>query len=205
MIFPGQTLLFKALDAVTNAATVKRARISSGQPKLEAQHISADVVACQAGEFWAEADGLNVACGGPRGRVAALAKIPAHEAQRMLEIKAASLKASIQKRSLFSVASGLRCWHQFAVTVLQYHPEETLPPKCARDIVYFIILLPSLKTLARPGTVFRMFVGRAYSTDWIARGLTQKCRWFCEAWTSITLKVCLGGKAGHSLQRKTWF
>ena len=180
-----QTLLFKALDAVTNAETVKRARISSGQPKLEAQHISADAVACQANEFWAEADGLNVSPGGPRDRVAALAKIQAHEAQRMLEIKAASLKASTQKRSLASVASGLRCWHQFAVTVLQYRPEETLPPKCARDIVYFVAIFQN------PGT---------------ARNYVSYVRWACVlhrldcAWFDPEVQMVLRGLDKHYIE-----
>lgn len=61
--------------------------------------------------------------------------MPAHAAQAALQDQLQS-----QSRSLPSVASGLRLWHAYAVTVLNYVPEHSLPPQSSQDVVKFIAL-----------------------------------------------------------------
>ena len=53
---------------------------------------------------------------------------------------------SSQQRSLPSVASGLRLWHQFAVQHLRYSAEATLPPRSTSDVLHLVALFKN------PGT-----------------------------------------------------
>ena len=42
------------------------------------------------------------------------------------------------KKSLASVASGLKCWHHFASGVLSYPSNGTLPPRSCRDVCLYV-------------------------------------------------------------------
>ena len=56
----------------------------------------------------------------------------------LLNLKADHLMNLSVQGSYKSVASALRCWHEFAVAMLGYDPESTLPPRCSRDVVLFV-------------------------------------------------------------------
>ena len=40
-------------------------------------------------------------------------------------------------KSLPRIASGLRCWHRFAVEVLNMQAEQTLPPQCDAHVILY--------------------------------------------------------------------
>ena len=94
----------------------------------------------------------------PRERIAALGGLDRAERVQLLEARVATLKLTTQRKSLPSVASGLRCWHAFATSVLSYRETDTLPPKCARHIVSFVAIFQN------PGT---------------ARNYVSYVRWAC--------------------------
>ena len=52
----------------------------------------------------------------------------------LLQTRVEVLKAETARRSLPSVASGLRAWHEFAAQVLGYPEDGTLPPRKAEDV-----------------------------------------------------------------------
>ena len=68
------------------------------------------------------------------------------EVTAFLDSREQALKLETQRRSLPQVASGLRAWHAFAVGVLQYDPNATLPPGCTNDVVKY------LQVFSNPGT-----------------------------------------------------
>ncbi|CAE8640130.1 unnamed protein product [Polarella glacialis] len=59
------------------------------------------------------------------------------EVDKVLELRALGLMMSSQRRSMASVASGLRCWRYFASSVLGYHGEAMLPPTAPEHIIKF--------------------------------------------------------------------
>lgn len=67
-------------------------------------------------------------------------------ALQSLENRAGILKLCSQQGSGPSVASGLKAWHTFAITFLNYMPAETLPPKSAQDVLKYIALFASAGT-----------------------------------------------------------
>ena len=83
---------------------------------------------------------------GPRGVMKAWANMSPDAAVRHLQQRAETLKLSSQQGSGPAVASGLRAWHQFAVSFLEYPPDETLPPKRAGDVLKFIAVFSSAGT-----------------------------------------------------------
>ena len=56
----------------------------------------------------------------------------------LLQTRVEVLKTETARRSLPSVASGLRAWHEFAVVVLGYPEDSTLPPRKAEDVEKFV-------------------------------------------------------------------
>ncbi|CAE8612287.1 unnamed protein product [Polarella glacialis] len=75
----------------------------------------------------------------PRQRTACLAEASSQQDDVLpaLEDRVLYLKMMPNLRSMPSVASGLRSWHAFAVNVLHYDEENTLPPKCSQHIAVF--------------------------------------------------------------------
>ena len=57
-------------------------------------------------------------------------------------------RAETNRKSSASVASGLRAWHAFAVHVLDYKPEKTLPPACSAHVQRFIVFFRNAGTAA---------------------------------------------------------
>ena len=185
-----QTLLCKALDTVTANESTKRAKIQHGQDGLELQHMSADEVACKAASFWEEATCSSDSPSAPRECIAALSKLEAHDARQMLELRAATLKARAQRKSLPSVASGLRCWRHFAESVLQYNAAHTLPPKCANDVVCFVAIFRNSGTA-------RNYVSYVH---WACVFHRLDCAWFgpeVQMVLRILDKHCIENLPGH--------
>lgn len=74
--------------------------------------------------------------------------MPALAAEAALQSAGVSLQVSSQLRSLPSVASWLQLWHTFAVSLLRYAPEHTLPPQSSTDVVKFITIFRNAETAA---------------------------------------------------------
>ena len=70
------------------------------------------------------------------------------EIRALLEARAAQLRLGAKKGSLKAVASGLRAWHTFAQTVLEYPANATLPPRSADEICCFISVFLNAGTTA---------------------------------------------------------
>ena len=64
----------------------------------------------------------------------------------LLQERAMIIKIESSRKNLGSVASGLRAWHAFAVSLKGYPDEASLPPRCDEDVVEFISLFKSSKT-----------------------------------------------------------
>ena len=130
---------------------------------------------------WERQDGCLVKSG-PRQTTAQLAAavksgqgmmVTAFLGQRELE-----LKLETQRRSLPQVASALRCWHRFAVDLLSYGEEATLPPDNAADVVKY------LSIFSNPGTAGNYLSALRWSCRAFSRSL---------AWNSPEIGVTIKG------------
>ena len=77
----------------------------------------------------------------PRQAVAQLARITTADSmavQSALRLRAQRLRLETQRNSLPSVASGLRAWHAFAVSVLKYEEGESLPPRSEDHVLMYV-------------------------------------------------------------------
>ena len=93
--------------------------------------------------------GLGVSLG-PQQAIQALsaAKKRGLEVDDVLCGMADNVLIETNRKSLPSVASGLRAWHSFATEVLSYPEEATLPPRHDGDVVKFICIFRSGGTAA---------------------------------------------------------
>ena len=92
--------------------------------------------------------------------------------------QAASLRVETQRRSLASVASGLRAWHQFAVLVLGYSPSAILPPLEGEDVEKFISIFRNGSTACNYIVYLKWICTHM---KLFCRGLLQQLRRFCKA------------------------
>ena len=145
----GKALLKRAVDVATTQASRKRARI--------AQVWDLGRKRCQSAEALAEKCLINVEndvgntlgseCRGAGPRVA-VARAASHvDAIQILQRKAEELKQSSRKDKQ-SLASGLRAWHAFAVSVLGYLADESLPPVCSQHVILYLALFRNAGTAA---------------------------------------------------------
>ena len=67
------------------------------------------------------------------------------DAIQILQRKAEKLKQSSRKDKQ-SLASGLRAWRAFAVSVLGYLADESLPPVCSQHVILFLALFRNAAT-----------------------------------------------------------
>ena len=143
-----QCLLRTAIQRANELSRANRKRqFATLQPSQgEGQAVSSHEVA----QALATASTLAVtqAEQGPGKTLAALTAMPASAADTVLQSAGVSLQVSSQLRSLPSVASGLRLWHEFAASLLRYAPEHTLPPQSSTDVVKFITLFRNAGTAA---------------------------------------------------------
>lgn len=65
-----------------------------------------------------------------------------------LGLRAQRLPLEAQRGSLPSVASGLRCWQAFAVSVLRYPEDSTLPPRSEEDVALYVSVFNNAGTAA---------------------------------------------------------
>lgn len=131
-----QSLLSLAVTVINESAESKRQKRHHELVSSQVAALSAADVADQSRKVAVQNPAWQ--SGGPRDQIAALRHMDEESRLLVLEARAAELKTQTQRKSLPSVASGLRCWHSFANQVLQYRDEETLPPKCARHVVQFV-------------------------------------------------------------------
>lgn len=145
-----QTLLISAVQLANQHNQAKRQRkFSSGREDLGAvSTLSSEQVASSLAAFAPATGAWCPENGGPAKVLASLQAMPAQAAQAALQDHAASLQLQSQSRSLPSVASGLRLWHAYAVTILNYVPEHSLPPQSSQDVVKFIALFRNAGTAA---------------------------------------------------------
>jgi len=66
----------------------------------------------------------------------------------LLKARKEALLLETQRKSLPSVAAGLRCWHAYAVHLLGYDEEASLPPRCADHVATYVCLFSSGATAA---------------------------------------------------------
>ena len=78
----------------------------------------------------------------PRARVAAYAAAKAQGANvaQVLALKVEELRMEPLRRNIKSIASALRMWHFFAMTILGYEAARTLPPTMAAHVVMFLVM-----------------------------------------------------------------
>ena len=144
-----QSLLKRSLHAANTAGRSHRKRLASQmQDDRPCMLSAADAADLLKGADNAPSTPSIDACHltGPQAVMRTLSKGPRSEALQCLKDRADALKLSSQQGSGPSVASGLRAWHAFAVTFLDYSHQETLPPKCAADVLKFVALFASAGT-----------------------------------------------------------
>lgn len=66
--------------------------------------------------------------------------------QELLDKRVALLKLEANRKSLATVAAGLKSWHSFAVNVLGYRAEVTLPPRSEMDAMKFLTIFRNAAT-----------------------------------------------------------
>jgi len=105
-------------------------------------NLSAEQVA-QAEQFWdnkvAEAGMGSFGTLAPRGAIRAAGSAAADgvDVTSILVGRAKMLQVEVVRKSLPSVASGLKAWHSFAVEVLKYEEDSSLPPREGKHMVAY--------------------------------------------------------------------
>jgi len=156
-----------------------------------AASFSPEVLQQAENEWFKEANSIGVAGLGvsltPAAAISALgtAKLSGHCVQPLLEQRVATLKRESNKKSLASVACGLKSWHAFAVSVLNYSHGSTLPPSGEMDVMKFL-------------TIFR---NPATGSNYVGY-LKWACVYlgFSTAWFGEELKLALKGAKKMSLR-----
>ena len=103
----------------------------------------------------------------------------------LLEQQVLLLKQETQRKSMPSVASGLRAWHHFAVGVLAYPESQTLPPRSSKDVELFV-------TLFANGSTAQNYVGYV---RWACRYLNVD-----DLWHDTSLQQTLKGAKKRTLR-----
>ena len=145
----GRTLLKQAVATATSQACRKRARLAQTWAIERKQLRSAEAMAEECILNSEQAAGYSIGSGndqsGPRVAIARAANQP--DALQSLQRRAEELKQSSRKDKK-SLASGLRAWHAFAVSVLGYSAEESLPPASSQHVLMFLALFQNAGTAA---------------------------------------------------------
>ena len=80
---------------------------------------------------------------------------------------ASMLRTQQVKKSLASVASGLKCWHHFASGVLSHPNTGTLPPRSCRDVCLYVGIFCNSGTAANYVSYLRFgCVSNGYNILW---------------------------------------
>ena len=104
---------------------------------------------------------------GPTAAMKVWANQDVSQSLKALDARAQLLKLSSQQGSGPSVASGLKAWHSFAVSLLGYQESATLPPRRPDDILRFVALF----SLA--GTA-KTYVGLGLQVSCVVSGLADR-------------------------------
>ena len=110
--------------------------------------------------------------GTPAANVTALAnaRSQGQPVEQVLLARAAANRLDCKRSSRAQVTSALRLWHQFAVNVLAYSPEGTLPPSSGQDIEAFVCVFRNPDTAGNYVSHLRwacdhMGVSKAWDTE----------------------------------------
>ena len=87
-----------------------------------------------------------------------------------LMLRATMMRREKNAKSTASIQSVPRAWHSFAVSVLQYEPEKTLPPRCSNDVEMYLALFHNAGTAAN-------YLGHL---RWVCKEYCLSMRWDCE-------------------------
>ena len=89
---------------------------------------------------WVDMGGQPFGTAGPRVNIvpAAMAARVGQPVDEVLRLRAQLLCVENHRKSLASIASGLRAWHEFATTVLRYESEHSLPPVDENHVAMFV-------------------------------------------------------------------
>ena len=144
-----QTLLQSALPSASKVAQSSRKRLASqlqnDRPAALSASSVADAVKDSKEVLQTIVETSKLLARGPRSTMM-MCQGPAHLTLEALASRADELKLCSQQGSGPSVASGLRAWHAFAVSFLEYAPNETLPPRSPQDVLKYIALFASAGT-----------------------------------------------------------
>ena len=92
--------------------------------------------------------------------------------QELLRSRAAALRLESRRSSLPQVASALRCWHAFAVTVLHLPDGKTLPPRSGTEVEAFIGIFKSAGTAQNYVSAIKWVCNHlSLATDWYTTSL----------------------------------
>ena len=95
----------------------------------------------------------------------------------LLVAKAGALRLETKRSSLSAVGSALRCWHAFAVTVLAYEADKTMPPKCSQDVESWVAVFRNGNTASNYVGYLRWACTHLHiSTAWDSRALMDTVR-----------------------------
>eukprot|EP00438_Fugacium_kawagutii_P006852 Skav210206 [mRNA] locus=scaffold3141:74491:87031:+ [translate_table: standard] len=143
-------LLQAALKSACQAAQARRKRLASqleaDRPQASSAEHAANLVKGSQSATERCAASLSQPARGPQLAMKQLSDADTAVVLAALQDKADTLKLCSQQGSGPSVASGLKAWHHFAVSFLQYDAAETLPPRCPSDVLKFIALFSAAGT-----------------------------------------------------------
>ena len=142
-----KAMLAKAVRAAGEQERVKRARFAQDVLKQIPTSGSAMEVAGLCIEKHDEAPAI-LPTDTPRANIARLATSCNADIMSTMESRAMTLQIASRQGSKASTASGLRAWHEFAVAVLGYPRESTLPPKSIADVLKFVSVFRCAGTAA---------------------------------------------------------
>ena len=165
----------KAVDIATSHACRKRARLAPTWALERKQLRSAEAMAeaCILNSEHAAGDfiGLGKEESGPRAAIARAASQP--DALQILQTRAEELKQSSRKDKK-SLASGLRAWHAFEVSVLGY----SLCLQYPRNM--WSCFWHCSKMLALRPTTWVALLGPSSTGGWDCSGMMTKSSWPCK-------------------------
>eukprot|EP00930_Biecheleria_cincta_P003118 TRINITY_DN104055_c0_g1_i1.p1 TRINITY_DN104055_c0_g1~~TRINITY_DN104055_c0_g1_i1.p1 ORF type:complete len:613 (-),score=63.61 TRINITY_DN104055_c0_g1_i1:266-2104(-) len=113
---------------------------------------------------------------GPRSIIQklAVAKQQGEDVNNLLHDMGRLIKTESSRKRLLSIASGLRAWNAFEVSLKDYPEGASLPPRCDDDDVEFVSLFKSAKTASNyVGYIRWACVHMSLNTGWRSDGVQQ--------------------------------
>ena len=102
---------------------------------------------------------------------------------QLLQTRVQELKHDSRKDKQ-SLASGLRAWHAFATMVLEYHAEDSIPPRCSLHVLMYLALFRNAGTASN-------YLGC----------LLWACK-YCLDWYDHEVRMTIQGLKNHQAQQQ---